>query len=176
MNISAVSVQHRACKIGLSTIHCVLRDTVITYSWSTSCEVETFLLRLSTQTRSMLTMTVQKWRELRPFFEFCSIPPYSSVFSAELIAVALAIHRISSLTAVGDYTIFSDSSPIALFRSCLIGIQETSWCLPFRESSAQRKCITFCWVSFHVGVPGKEGGKACSNQLDKECTEPFSSL
>ena len=87
-----------------------------------------------------------------------TLPPYLSVFLAEMIAIFIAAHRISFLEPEGNYTIFSDS------RSAIQALLHRSTSNPLvsatsksiSSSHAKGKYIALCWVPSHVGVPGNE--------------------
>lgn len=87
-----------------------------------------------------------------------TLPTYTSIFSAELIAIAMAVSGICDLPPDCAYTIFSDS------RSALLALLDRSSKNPLVSavqkliSSAQmtRRGIAFCWVPSHVGVQGNE--------------------
>ena len=87
-----------------------------------------------------------------------TLPSCSSVFTAELIALLLAVSRIVALNMHDAYTIFSDS------RSALIALQNRTTRHPLVSIiqrflcmlHARHKQLTFCWVPSHVGIHGNE--------------------
>ena len=85
------------------------------------------------------------------------LPSYSSVYSAELMAISVALTKIPRQRNL-SYTIYSDSQSairsIDAFNSahpCIIEIQEKVHAL-----AQQYITINMCWVPAHVGVEGNE--------------------
>ena len=85
------------------------------------------------------------------------MPPYSSVFSAELGAISLALFKLSSLP-YQQYTIYTDSqsalNAIEAFNPKHPGvraIQENIHILYRRNIE-----VAFCWSPGHVGIQGNE--------------------
>ena len=85
------------------------------------------------------------------------MPPYSSVFSAELGAISLALYKISSLP-YKQFTIYTDSqsalNALEAFNPKhpgVRGIQENIHILHRRNIE-----VSFCWSPGHVGIKGNE--------------------
>src|SRR5213082_1726121 len=85
------------------------------------------------------------------------LPDNSSIFSAELHAILLALDFIGRHES-RRFVIFSDA------LSCLQAIYNLKWSIPLVRDilehchflSSSGKEIHFCWVPSHVGIPGNE--------------------
>jgi len=85
------------------------------------------------------------------------LPDNSSIFSAELHAILLALDFIGRHES-RRFVIFSDA------LSCLQAIHNLKWSIPLVRDilehchflSSSGKEIHFCWVPSHVGIPGNE--------------------
>ena len=87
----------------------------------------------------------------------CRLPPYSSVFTAEMHAISVALAKILSVNG-NNFVIFSDS------RSAIDSITNGFNRNPLAHEihmwinilSRNNKYVKFCWVPSHVGVYGNE--------------------
>ena len=84
------------------------------------------------------------------------LPDNSSIYSAEVLAISLALRFISSC-ARKDFMIFSDS--LSVLQS--LHKRDTSNPLVQKlllqhHALSSRKNITFCWLPSHVGIQGNE--------------------
>ena len=86
------------------------------------------------------------------------LPDRSSIFSAELHAVFLAMDHIET-SRKRKFVIFSDS------MSCLQAISGKDWKNPLVQKVLERlhnlqkelnKSVIFCWIPSHVGIKGNE--------------------
>ena len=84
------------------------------------------------------------------------LPDHCSVFSAELVAILLALQHVQSSSA-NRWVIVTDS------KSALQAIEGQKWQNPLirnildvYENLHERNDIVFCWVPSHVGIKGNE--------------------
>lgn len=91
---------------------------------------------------------------------------YSTIFSAELIAVILALSRIFYLSKDVTYVISSDSKSALMTlnnrsaRSLLVSLIKN---FHFQLHS-RKKTVRFCWVPYHVDVLGSEKADMAANR------------
>ena len=97
------------------------------------------------------------------------LPDRSSVFTAELRAISLALDIVWNSTH-NKFVIFSDS------KSCLQAIQNKDWKTPAVQKVLQQydncykekdKVVVFCWIPSHIGIKGNEkADKAAKEALN----------
>ena len=105
-----------------------------------------------------------------------SLPDISSVFTAELSAIVLALKIIFTLP-VNSFHIFSDSrsalsalvSNTSTFHPLVLSALEWVYILQNKGYS-----IGFCWVPGHVGVPGNERADAIAREAATRVALPSS--
>jgi ribonuclease HI len=110
------------------------------------------------------------------------LPDHSSIFSAECIAIHLALETINNRNNT-KYLILSDS------LSTLQAIQNKKFEHPFilniletyHNLSQLNKTIIFCWIPSHVGIRGNEmadmaAKDALTSQIDQNIRIPYSDL
>ena len=81
----------------------------------------------------------------------------ASIFTAELTALSKSLEVVSTLPGT-NFTIYSDS------KSALMAIKQFNSCHPIVQKvqewlhrlASKFKCVHFCWVPAHVGIPGNE--------------------
>ena len=91
------------------------------------------------------------------FNRYGCLPPYASIFTAELFAILTAVKQILSLDK-NDFVIFSDSQSalqaLQVFNSVNPIVMEIlEWIILAKRRG---KIIKFCWVPAHVGIEGNE--------------------
>lgn len=95
-----------------------------------------------------------------------TLSPHASIFTAELLAILIALSRILILDHDRPYVIYSDS------RSALQALKT-----PYSKNAlvsivqrflqllhSRRKLITLCWIPAHVGVQGNESADKAARQ------------
>lgn len=117
-----------------------------------------------------------------PGFTRCdSLPPYASIFTAELSAILLALRSLYPLQ-VGRYVIYCDSTAALsavenIYSSHPLVTQIFIWILLCRRRG---HVIYFCWVPAHVSVEGNERAdevaKAAALRPAHACPLPFKDL
>lgn len=87
-----------------------------------------------------------------------SLPEHASIFTAELVAILLALARILASDSASPYVIFSDSlsalqalQVISTRSPIVLEVQRFLFLLHSR-----RKSVSFCWIPSHIGIPGNE--------------------
>ena len=108
-----------------------------------------------------------------------ALPSVSSIFTAELQAVWLALYRIYC-SAGTFFTIFSDS------KSALQAIQVYNSNHPLvsiiqqwlYKIHSRHKFVTFCWIPSHVGIAGNEeaDSHACDYAGDSCRLNPYAKV
>ena len=97
------------------------------------------------------------------------LPNGSSVFTAELQAISLALKKVE-VSIHKKFVIFSDS------KSCLQAIQNKDWKTPAVQKvlelynfihKVKEKVVVFCWIPSHIGIKGNEkADKAAKEALN----------
>jgi ribonuclease HI len=106
------------------------------------------------------------------------LPDNSSVFSAEMTAILLALSYVSK-TNNRHFLILSDSlsslQALNSFDTTNPLLQEVLFNLIHLEKSG--KSIVFCWIPSHVGIPGNENAdraaKLALSSPYEHCTVPY---
>lgn len=95
---------------------------------------------------------------------------FASTFTAELVAILMALSRINFINGEASFVIYSDSQ--SALQSLRVLYPKNSLVLIIQKFlhrlHSRKKVVTFCWVPSHVGVAGNEAADREAKQTSSD--------